>query len=85
MIARVEHLGALQRPEIGDVGHRHNHRGVAARIGAHRAGVLRVDVAAGAAHFDLLDRGLQCSGERRHQRLALLDEMQRRPPRRAWT
>src|SRR6476661_9753887 len=30
MIARVEHLGALQRPEIGDVGYRHDHRGVAA-------------------------------------------------------
>jgi len=85
VIPRMEHFGTLERPEIGDVRHHHNHRRIAPRIGAHRAWVLGVDVAAGAAHLDLFDRGLQGRGERRHQRLALLDEMQRRAARRART
>jgi hypothetical protein len=44
---------------------------------------LRIDIAAGLADLDLVDRDLQRAGERRHQRLALLDQMQRRAPRRA--
>jgi hypothetical protein len=56
---------------------------VALRIGAHGAGVLRIDIAAGLADLDLVDRHLQGAGQRRHQRLALLDQMQRRAPRRA--
>jgi len=53
------------------------------RIGAHRAGILRIDIAADAADLDLLERGLQRGGERRHDLLALLDQEQRSAPRRA--
>jgi len=44
---------------------------------------LRVDIAAGLADLDLIDRDLQRACERRHQRLALLDQVQRGAPRRA--
>jgi hypothetical protein len=48
--------------------------GIAPWVGAHRAGILRVDIAAGLADLDLVDRDLERAGERRHQRLALLDQ-----------
>jgi hypothetical protein len=50
---------------------------------ADRAGILRVDIAAGAADLDLLQRGLHRGRERRHDQLALLDQEQRRAARRA--
>src|SRR5215475_4492713 len=78
-------MRALERPEIGDVGHHHDDAGVASRIGADRARVLAVDIAADAAHLDLLQRRLHGGGERRHDLLAFLDQKQRRAPRRAGT
>ena len=59
VIAAVDRVRALQRPQIGDVGHHHDDRLVAPGIGADRARVLRVDIAAGFADDDLLHRGLQ--------------------------
>ncbi|GCC47986.1 hypothetical protein chiPu_0031862, partial [Chiloscyllium punctatum] len=85
MIAAIGRIGAFQRPEIGDIGDHDDDRGIAARIGAHRAGVLCIDVSAGLADLDLVDRDLQRRGQRRHQRFALLDQMQRRAPRRTRT
>ena len=89
---RAEHViesigggGAFQRPEIGDIGDDNDDRGVAAGIGADCAGTLGIDVAAGLADLDPVDRNLQRGSERRHQRIALLDQMQRRAPRRTRT
>jgi len=48
-------------------------RGVASQVGAHGTGVLSVDIAAGLANLDLVDRHLQRAGQRRHQGFALLD------------
>ena len=76
MIETVGRIGPLQRPEIGDVGDHDDDRGIAPRVGADRAGILGVDIAAGLANLDLVDRHLQRGGKRRHQRLALLDQMQ---------
>ena len=59
------------------------HRGIAPRVGAHRARILAVDIAADLADRDLLHRGLQRGGERRHQLLAPLDERERGATRRA--
>ena len=83
VVAAAGRIGPLQRPQIGDVGDHDDDRVIAPRVGAHGAGVLGVDIAAGLADLDLVDRHLQRAGERRHQRLALLDQMQRRAPRRA--
>ena len=69
MVARIDGVRALQRPQVGDVGDHDDGRGVAPRVGADRAGILRVDIAADLAHLDLLHRGLQRGGERRHQQL----------------
>ena len=52
-------------------------------VGADRAGILRVDIAADLADLDFLHRRFQRGGKRRHQQFALFDEMQRRAPRRA--
>ena len=82
VIETVGGVRALQRPEIGDVGDHDDDRGIAPRVGADGAGILRVDIAAGVADLDLVDRHLQRAGQRRHQRLALFDQMQRRAPRR---
>src|SRR5262249_29190836 len=47
------------------------------------AGILGVDIAADAAHRNLLQRGLHGGSERRHDLLAFLDEEQRGAARRA--
>jgi hypothetical protein len=44
---------------------------------------LAVDIAAHAAHGDFFQGRLHRCGQRSHQRIALLDEEQRRAPRRA--
>ena len=62
MIARVDRVGALERPKVGDVGHHHDGGSIAPRVGADGAGILRVDVAANLAYLDLLHRGLQSGG-----------------------
>jgi hypothetical protein len=83
VIARVDGMRALERPQVGDVGDHHDDRGLAARVGAHRARVLGVDVAAGPADLDLLERGCERLPERRHDLLALLDQKERSAARRA--
>ena len=83
VIARIHRIGAFQRPKVGDVRDHHDQRRIALVIGADRAGIMRVDIAADRADHDLLARGLDRVGERRHQLLALLDQMQGRAPRRA--
>ncbi|OIQ68392.1 hypothetical protein GALL_500140 [mine drainage metagenome] len=83
MIETVGRVRPLQRPEIGDVGDHHDDRLIAPRVGTHRAGILGVDIAAGLADLDLVNRNLKRGGERGHQRFALLDQMQRRAPSRA--
>ena len=55
--------------------------GVAARVAAHGARILRVEIAADAADGDLLHRALQRCRQRGHQQIALLDQMQRRAAR----
>jgi hypothetical protein len=81
VIARVERTGALQCPQVGDVRHHDDHRRVAALVGADRAGILRIDIAADAADHDLFQRGLHGGGERAHHLLAFLDQKQRRASR----
>ena len=58
-------------------------RTVAPRIRADGAGIVRVDIAAAGADDDALGCDAHRLGQRREQLLALLDEMQRRPPGRA--
>src|SRR6185437_4050678 len=72
-----------QRPEIADRLHHHQRRRVAPWVGAQRAGVARIDIAAGRAGADALLGDLHRLGERPEQLLALADEMQRRAARRA--
>ena len=50
VIARIDGVCPLERPKIGDVRHDHDRRCIASRIGAQRARILRVDIAAAAAH-----------------------------------
>src|SRR5262245_33588546 len=82
MVARVHRVRAFERPEVGNIGDDHNDRRIAPHVGTYRARVLRVDVAANAADRDLLERGGERRTERRHDLLALLDQKQRRAPRR---
>ena len=57
--------------------------GIAPHIGTDRARILGVDIAAHPADLDFFQRGMHRRGKRRHDLLALLDEKQRRAPRRA--
>jgi len=59
MITAVGRICPFQRPEIGDVGDDDDDRAVAARIGADGAWILRIDIAAGLADLDPVDRDLQ--------------------------
>src|SRR5215510_13927582 len=83
VIAGIDRVRALERPQVGDVGDGDNDGGIAPRIGADRAGILGVDIAAHSADLDFFERGLHRRGERRHDLLALLDQKQRRAARRA--
>src|SRR6185312_10466911 len=56
---------------------------VAARIGADAAGRARIDIAADLAHPHRLDRTIERRGQRDHQLVLLLDELQHGTPRRA--
>jgi len=81
--ARLGGAGALERPEVADILDHDDHRGVAPRVGADRAGIAGVEVAAGAAGHHAL-RGLaHRAGERQQQLVALLHQRQHRAPRRA--
>ena len=73
----------LQRPEVGDVLDDDDDRLVAPRVRADRAGIDRIDVAAGRADADLVDRLAHGVGQRRQQLLLLLDQVQRRAAPRA--
>ncbi len=77
MVARVEGAGALQRPEVGDILDHDDGALVAARVGADRARVAGVDVAAGRADHDRLDGDIHGLGQRHQQLVLLLDQMQR--------
>ena len=83
VIAPARRVGALQRPEIADQFDDDQDRAVAPLVGADRAGVARVDVAAHRADDDLLVGDAHRLGERPEQRFALADQMQRGAPRRA--
>src|SRR5215831_10785756 len=76
-------MGAFQRPQIGDILDHHDHRRVAAFIGANRARIGGVDVSAHRADRDALHGGLQGDRQWRHQLFALLDERQGGAARRA--
>ena len=83
MIAAADRAGPLKRPEIADGFHHHDHMGVALGIGANRAGIAGVQIAAFRADHHAFAGDAHGVGERRQQRLAFADEMQRRPARRA--
>src|ERR1700682_1662221 len=72
VIARIDRVRSVERPEVGDVGDHDDDGGVTAHVRAHRARVLSVDIAAHATDLDFLERGLHGGGERRHDLLALL-------------
>ena len=82
MILAAGRAGAFERPEIGDRLHHHQRGRVASRVAAERAGIARVDIAAGRADDDLVARDVHGVGERAQELLALADQMQRRAPRR---
>src|SRR5262249_42166180 len=65
------------------IGDRDDDRGVSSAVGAHRARILRIDIAAYAAHLDFFEGRLYGGGERRHHLIALFDEKERRASRRA--
>src|SRR5262249_25083203 len=50
VIARIDSMRALERPKIGDVRHHHDGRIISPQIGAQRARILRVDIAADSAN-----------------------------------
>src|SRR5262245_15069531 len=83
MIPGVDCVRALESPKVGHIGDRDDDRAVASTVVAHRARILRIDIAAYAAHLDFFERRLYGSGERRHDLIALLDKKERRAPRRA--
>jgi hypothetical protein len=84
VIAAGEDLAALHRPQVGHVLDDADQPGVAPWIATDRAGVDGVEVAAGRARLDG-ERGIgQRGAERLHQRLALLQKVQRDPSRRTW-
>jgi hypothetical protein len=80
VVTRADRACPFQRPQVGDVGDHHDDRRIAARVGADGARALRIDVPACAADDDGVERRLQRGRERRHQRLALLDQVQRGAP-----
>ncbi len=77
VVAGVQDVGALQRPQVGDVLDHDDQPVVAARIGADGAGVGGIDVAAGRADHDRLHRHVHGLGQRHQQFVLLLDQMQR--------
>ena len=77
VVFRVHRAGAFQRPEVRDILDDNQGGAVAARVGADRAGIDRVDIAADRAFGDLVDRLGERGGERTHQLVLLLDHVQR--------
>ena len=71
------HRCALQRPEIADAFDDADQRVVTMRIGADRARVAAVEIAAHAARLHRARRLGQRRGERQHARLRLLQHLQR--------
>jgi hypothetical protein len=45
-------MSAFKRPQIGDIRHHHDDRGIAPRVSADGAGVLRIDVTAGMTNLN---------------------------------
>ena len=78
-------MGALERPQVGDVGDHDDDGGIAPDVGADRARILGVDISAHPADLDFLERRLHRRGQRRHDLLALLDQKQRGAARRTGT
>jgi len=85
MIARVDRMGPLERPEVRDVGDHDDDGGIAPHVGADRARILAVDISAHPADLDFLKRGVHRRGKRRHDLLALLNEKERGATRRTGT
>src|SRR6185437_11932585 len=83
MVLHRADAGALQRPEVAHVLDHDQDAAVAARIGADAAGRARIDIAADLAHPHRLDRTIERRGQRDHQLVLFLDELQHRAPRRA--
>jgi hypothetical protein len=82
MVARPGGARPLQSPKIADGLHDDERRRVAPLIRTDRAGIARVDIAADRTGQDALLRDAQRLGERRKQRLALTDEVERDAARR---
>jgi hypothetical protein len=80
MIARPDRAGPLQRPKIRDVLDHDDRLLVARDIGADRAGIRRIDVAADGAGEDPLGRDRHRAGQRHQKLVLLLDQRQRRAP-----
>ena len=80
MVAAAKGARALQRPEIGHILDDAERGGVPRRIGAYAARIGRVEIAAFGTGRNRLRRRFQHAGERHHQALAPLDEMQRGAP-----
>ena len=79
VVQAAMHRRALQRPEVADALDDADQRAVALRVGADRARIAAVEVAAQAAGLHRA-RGLgQRGGERQHARLRLLQHLQRGP------
>jgi hypothetical protein len=83
VIEPVDDRGALQRPEIAHLLHHADQRAVARLVAAQRAWALRIDIAANFAVEDGVARLGERGRQGIEQLLLLLDEMQRRAPRRA--
>ena len=73
----------VKRPEVGDILDDAQQARIAARVGAQAARVRRVDIAAGRAGDEAVGDDLERRQQRLERRLAALDEMEHRAPRRA--
>ena len=83
VIATAEHQRALQRPEIRDLLDDANGRAVALGIGADRARVLGIEIAADGAGADAFGRGAERGEQRLQVRFAPLQQVQGGTARRA--
>src|SRR6185503_11911781 len=83
VIAALEDMRALDRPEIGDILDDADEAGIAARVIAQRAGIDRIEIAANRARRHRPRRIGEGERQGLHQRFAPLDEEERDATRRA--
>src|SRR5215475_6190849 len=77
MIPAADRMRTFQGPEVGDISDDDDDGGIALAVSADCAWILRVDIAADLADFNLLHRRFERSSKRSHKQFPLLDEMQR--------